>query len=60
MATVVAFHAHPDDEVILTGERSRGRRQPGSNPVCVLGGCLRHHTPYDEHKAWAHRTLAAA
>lgn len=31
--------------------------------VGILHGCLRHHTPYDEHTAWAHReqqaTLAA-
>jgi hypothetical protein len=27
--TVVAFKAHPDDEVILTGAHSRGRRRPG-------------------------------
>jgi transposase len=24
--------------------------------VGILHGCLRHHTPYDEHTAWAHRT----
>ncbi|WP_416954518.1 IS110 family transposase [Nocardioides sp. T5] len=24
--------------------------------VGVLHGCLKHHTPYDEHTAWAHRT----
>jgi hypothetical protein len=28
--------------------------------VGILHGCLRHHTLYDEHKAWAHRTPAAA
>ncbi|GIM66833.1 IS110 family transposase [Planomonospora venezuelensis] len=24
--------------------------------VGILHGCLKHHTPYDEHTAWAHRT----
>ncbi len=28
--------------------------------VGILHGCLRHHSPYDEHKAWAHRKPAAA
>jgi hypothetical protein len=28
--------------------------------VGILHGCLRHHTHYNEHTAWAHRTPAAA
>ena len=28
--------------------------------VGILHGCLRHHTPYDEHTAWAHRPQLAA
>ena len=28
--------------------------------VGILHGCLRHHTPYNEYTAWAHRTPAAA
>jgi len=28
--------------------------------VGILHGCLRHHTTYSEHTAWAHRTAAAA
>jgi hypothetical protein len=28
--------------------------------VGILHGCLRHHTHYDEHKAWAHRNAIAA
>ncbi len=28
--------------------------------VGILHGCLRHHTKYDEHTAWAHRASAAA
>ena len=25
--------------------------------VGILHGCLKHRTPYDEHTAWAHRTI---
>lgn len=28
--------------------------------VAILHGCLKHHTPYDEHTAWAHRLTIAA
>jgi transposase len=28
--------------------------------VGILHGCLTHHTPYNEHTAWAHRTTATA
>lgn len=35
-------------------------RALGNRLVGILHGCLRHHTPYDEHKAWAHRQAAAA
>jgi hypothetical protein len=28
--------------------------------VGILHGCLRHHTPYNEHTAWAHRNDIAA
>ena len=35
-------------------------RAPGNRLVGILHGCLRHHTLYDEDKAWAHRTTAAA
>ena len=27
--------------------------------VGILHGCLKHRTPYDEHTAWAHRTIAS-
>ena len=30
-------------------------RAVGNRLVGILHGCLRHHTKYDEHKAWAHR-----
>lgn len=32
----------------------------GNRLVGILHGCLRHHTPYNEDRAWAHRTPAAA
>jgi Transposase IS116/IS110/IS902 family len=35
-------------------------RTLGNRLVGILHGCLRHHRPYDEHTAWAHRTPAAA
>jgi transposase len=35
-------------------------RAVGNRLVGILHGCLRHHTRYDEHTAWAHRTQAAA
>ena len=35
-------------------------RALGNRLVGILHGCLRHHTPYDERTAWAHRTPAAA
>jgi transposase len=35
-------------------------RALGNRLVGILHGCLRHHTHYDEHTAWAHRTTIAA
>jgi transposase len=35
-------------------------RALGNRLVGILHGCLRHHTPYSEHTAWAHRIAAAA
>jgi transposase len=35
-------------------------RALGNRLVGILHGCLRHHTPYNEHTAWAHRTPTAA
>jgi hypothetical protein len=31
-------------------------RALGNRLTGILHGCLRHHTPYNEHTAWAHRT----
>ena len=35
-------------------------RAVGNRLVGILHGCLHHHTPYNEHTAWAHRMAAAA
>jgi transposase len=35
-------------------------RALGNRLVGILHGCLRHHTHYDEHTAWAHRSAIAA
>jgi transposase len=35
-------------------------RALGNRLVGILHGCLRHHHPYNEHTAWAHRMPAAA
>ena len=35
-------------------------RALGNRLVGILHGCLRHHTPYDEHTAWAHRQTTQA
>jgi transposase len=34
-------------------------RALGNRLVGILHGCLRHHQPYNEHTAWAHRMAAA-
>jgi transposase len=34
-------------------------RALGNRLVGILHGCLRHHSTYDEHKAWAHRQVTA-
>jgi transposase len=34
-------------------------RALGNRLVGILHGCLRHHSPYNEHIAWAHRMAAA-
>ena len=35
-------------------------RALGNRLVGILHGCLRHHTPYSEHTAWAHRQITQA
>jgi transposase len=38
----------------------RALRALANRLVGILHGCLRHHTPYDEHTAWDHRQTEAA
>jgi hypothetical protein len=38
----------------------RALRALANRLVGILHGCLRHHTPYDEHLAWGHRATEAA
>jgi transposase len=38
----------------------RALRALANRLVGILHGCLRHHTPYDEHTAWGHRHQQAA
>jgi transposase len=38
----------------------RALRSLANRLVGILHGCLHHHTPYNEHTAWAHRTAIAA
>jgi transposase len=39
---------------------SRALRALSNRLVGILHGCLRHHTTYDEHTAWGHRSQLAA
>ena len=49
------------DQRRATGDtHHRALRALANRLVGILHGCLRHHTPYDEHTAWAHRTPLAA
>ncbi len=49
------------DQHRATGDlHHQALRALGNRLVGILHGCLRHHTHYDEHKAWAHRQPVAA
>ena len=49
------------DQRRATGDtHNRALRALANRLVGILHGCLTHHTPYDEHTAWAHRTQQAA
>jgi transposase len=61
-----SLRASPGARVFYDAHRAAGDshhqalRALGNRFVGILHGCLRHHTPYDEHTAWAHRTPQAA
>jgi transposase len=47
------------DQHRATGDlHHQALRALGNRLVGILHGCLRHHSTYDEHKAWAHRQPA--
>jgi transposase len=49
------------DQRRATGDtHNRALRALANRLVGILHGCLRHHTVYDEHTAWAHRFTIAA
>jgi transposase len=56
-----ALQASPGARLYYDQRRTAGDlhhqalRAVGNRLVGILHGCLRHHTRYDEHKAWAHR-----
>ncbi|MEZ5377542.1 MAG: IS110 family transposase [Acidimicrobiales bacterium] len=61
-----ALTASPGARAFYDQRRERGDthnqalRALGNRLVGILHGCLRHHTPYDEHTAWSHRQALAA
>jgi hypothetical protein len=61
-----ALTASPGARAYYDSHRARGAthhqalRALANRLVGILDGCLRHHTPYDETTAWAHRHPAAA
>jgi transposase len=46
---------HYDQHRAAGDTHHQALRALGNRLVGILHGCLRHHTPYDEHTAWAHR-----
>ena len=56
-----ALSASPGARALYDQHRAAGDthhqalRALGNRLVGILHGCLRHHQPYDEHTAWAHR-----
>ncbi len=61
-----ALTGSPGARAFYDAHRARGAphhqalRALSNRLVGILDGCLRHHSTYDEHTAWAHRTAAAA
>jgi transposase len=61
-----AMNTSPGARLLYDQRRAAGDthhqalRALGNRLVGILHGCLRHHTPYNEDKAWAHRHAIAA
>src|SRR5271166_4252352 len=60
LATSRGARAFYDQHRATGNTHHQALRTLGNRLVGILHGCLRHHTPYNEHTAWAHRTTAAA
>jgi hypothetical protein len=56
----VSLDAVYDQHRAARNTHHQALRALGNRLVGILHGCLHHHTDYDEHTAWAHRTTAAA
>ena len=52
--------AYYDQRIAANDTHHQALRALANRLVGILHGCLRHHTRYDEHTAWAHRTPTAA
>jgi Transposase/Transposase IS116/IS110/IS902 family len=52
--------AYYDQHIKANNSHPQALRALANRLVGILHGCLRHHTHYDEHTAWAHRTSTAA
>lgn len=58
-----ADHPEPHRHLALRARGTRHQaalRQLANRLVAILHGCLKTHSPHNEHTAWAHHTTAAA
>ncbi|MCQ4366001.1 IS110 family transposase [Mycobacterium gordonae] len=60
LSTSPGARAFYDHRTNLKDSHHQALRALGNRLVGILHGCLRHHQPYNEHTAWAHRTSTAA
>ncbi|OBI22390.1 transposase [Mycobacterium sp. E2327] len=60
LSTSPGARAFYDQRIAAGDGHHQALRALGNRLVGILHGCLRHHTLYDEDKAWAHRAPAAA
>jgi transposase len=60
LSTSPGARALYDQHRLANNTHHQALRVLGNRLVGILHGCLRHHTPYNEHTAWAHRTPTQA
>jgi len=60
LQTSPGARAHYDTRRTAGDTHHQALRALGNRWVGILHGCLKHHHPYNEHTAWAHRRPAAA